>query len=314
MFKDFRYNLLDERIFKKEPQELYIICKNLFSKGKHLRSKLVTLVSESIGLERKKIILLNRIIEYIHNSSLLHDDFIDQTMVRRNEKTTWVEFSPIQAILAGDYLLGRVAAYIVEGGCMPLLDLTAEALCSLSRGEFLQRELHKFSTKDIRKVNEVSWLKTGILFGWSLKAPFIFQNRKDPKLYKLLSQISYNFGMLYQRSDDLLDFYIGLERDKPALEDLKQSYYNSFSCYLMKGVSPSVEKEYQKCKNVSAVKKTLPHFQKTLNQFHQDNKALIEKTEKEIDRLKPLLKKGEISLVQELHKIPFFLYWRKFSG
>ena len=88
------YGLLDHQDLKKQPLELKKICERIFSRGKGIRSRLVCLVADGLGLQKKEQLFLSRIIEYIHNSSLLHDDFIDHSKVRRSRKTAWLEFSP----------------------------------------------------------------------------------------------------------------------------------------------------------------------------------------------------------------------------
>ena len=94
---------------------------------------------------------MSRIIEYIHNSSLLHDDFIDRSKIRRSGKTAWLEFSPAQAVLAGDYLLAKVNIYLAERENSKLIQKTAEAICQLAEGEFLQRQLLPFRDKALKK-------------------------------------------------------------------------------------------------------------------------------------------------------------------
>ncbi|MGI9548758.1 MAG: polyprenyl synthetase family protein [Bdellovibrionales bacterium] len=243
--------------------------------------------------------------------SLLHDDFIDNSDFRRKQKTAWVQFSPQQAVLAGDYLLAQVNVYLCEKENLSLLKLTAESIKSLVRGEFLQREFYGFRQKDLEKINEVSEHKTGSLFKWCLKAPFILQGKQEAAFYDLLETIGRYLGWLYQRSDDLLDFDSQKESDKPALCDLKQTYYNSFSCYLTKDLDPSLEKKYQNCKSISEVHQCMPHFEATLKLFHEDNQKIIKKTEEKMMEISSFLAPEKSMLISELKLIPSLLYWRK---
>ena len=214
MSGDLSY-LLDQKDLKKQPLELRKICENIFYKGKGLRSKLVSLVGSHIQLTEKKILFLSRIIEYIHNSSLLHDDFIDHSRIRRNHQTAWLEFSPSQAVLAGDYLLAKVNIQLAHAKNLKLLKKTAQAICQLAEGEFLQRELLSFKNTDLKKRDKVGELKTGSLFKWCLQAPFLFKKREDLKIHHLLDRIGYHLGILFQRSDDLMDFSIRNQDKKP---------------------------------------------------------------------------------------------------
>ena len=310
MFTDYK-NLLDGESLKQEPKELREICEVIFSEGKNLRSKIISLVSFYLQLKDKDTEDLCRIVEYIHNSSLLHDDFIDRSNCRRDQQTAWLQFSPEQAVLAGDYLLAQVNIYLSQKNNPLLLELTAESIQSLARGEFLQRELYLFCEKNLEKINQVSEHKTGSLFKWCLKAPFIFQQRENESLYDLLDLLGYRFGLLYQRFDDLLDFGIGAKSNKPILSDLKQSYYNSFSYYLVRDASSSLEKKYQNCKTISEIHNIFPNFKDCLKIFHEDNQKLIEDTEKEIEKLKDHLDGKEDLLVKKLKTLPSKLYWRE---
>jgi len=147
--------LLDQKELQKKPVELKKICEAIFYRGKGIRSQLVSLVGQSLCLNKKEILFLSRIVEYIHNSSLLHDDFIDHSRVRRNRKTAWLEFSPSQAVLAGDYLLAKVNAYLANEKNLILIQKTAGVVCQLAEGEFLQREFFDFQDKDLKKRDKV---------------------------------------------------------------------------------------------------------------------------------------------------------------
>ena len=154
MFKNTS-NLLDTKDLRNKPLELRKICERIFCQGKGLRSQLVSLVGACLFLSQKEQFFLSQIVEYIHNSSLLHDDFIDHSKIRRQHKTAWLEFSPSQAVLAGDYLLARVSLYLIQEKNFELGRKTAEAICQLAEGEFLQRELVAFQNKDLMKRNKV---------------------------------------------------------------------------------------------------------------------------------------------------------------
>ncbi|MDE0091967.1 MAG: polyprenyl synthetase family protein, partial [Oligoflexia bacterium] len=224
--------LLDKKDLQKQPLELKKICEKIFSKGKKLRAQLVSHVGFSIGLNKKENIFLSRIIEYIHNSSLLHDDFIDHSKTRRQNKTAWFEFSPSQAVLAGDYLLAKVNIYLAKEKNPYLITKTAIAISELAKGEFLQRELILSKNTDLKQRDKVSELKTASLFKWCLQAPFIYKNRQGLKLNKILDQTGFYMGLLFQRADDLIDFNIRNKDKKTYLVDIKEKYFNSFSCFL----------------------------------------------------------------------------------
>lgn len=304
-------DLLDRESLKRQPQELRQICRIIFSRGKSLRAGLVFLIGSRLCLRKKEIFPLCRIVEYIHNSSLLHDDFIDQSLFRRRRQAAWSEFSPAQAVLAGDYLLSQVNLYLAQIGSLPLLKLTAETLISLARGEFIQREGMPFRETRLKKTDEVSEAKTGSLFKWCLRAPFVFQGREEPKLHQILNKAGALFGLLFQRSDDLLDFAVRNPEGKPVLSDLRQSYFNSFACHLLEGGGEAKKTALKSCRSMGAVRRAFPQFQEKLQAFDRQNMKIISKAEKEAGKLKAFLKAGETGLLEDLKRVPSSLYWRK---
>ena len=309
MSKSLSY-LLDQKDLKKQPFELRKICETIFYKSKGLRSQLVSLVGSSLSLNNKENLFLSRIIEYVHNSSLLHDDFIDHSKVRRNHKTAWLEFSPSQAVLAGDYLLAKVNIYLAQEGNLALVKKTAETIGQLAEGEFLQRQLMSFQNKDLKKTNDVNELKTASLFKWCLQAPFIYKKRKEPKLYQILDRIGFHLGLLFQRSDDLMDFAVRNKDKKPYLSDIKQKHFNSFACFLLKNSSSLKEKNLKKAKSISDVYDLFSDFKDKVKNFDKINSKIIKKTEDDLEKLKPFLKKREQNLILQLKKWPSLFYWR----
>lgn len=310
MSGDLSY-LLDRKDLKNQPLELKKIYETIFSKGKGLRSQLVSLVGSFIGLSKKDQLFLSRIIEYIHNSSLLHDDFIDHSSTRRSRKTAWLEFSPPQAVLAGDYLLAKVNIYLANEGNLILTQQTANAICQLAEGEFLQRELIPFQDKNLEKRDKVSALKTASLFKWCLKAPFIYKKRQEAELYPLLDKIGDYIGILFQRSDDLMDFAVRNKDKKPYLSDIQQKHFNSFACFLLKDSSIQKEKELSQARSVSAVSKLFPDFNEKVKMFDQINLKIIKKTKKRLTDLQTFLKKREQALIPELKEWIDLIYWRE---
>lgn len=304
-----------------------LICENIFYSGKGLRPRLVSLAGSYIGLKKKEQFFLARLIEYIHNSSLLHDDFIDRTERRRHNKTAWLEFSPAQAVLTGDYLLSKVNIYLADQGNLELLKATAQVICNLTEGEFLQRRFLGFKDKSLRKRDRVSRFKTGSLFKWCLQAPFIYKKEKNKKIYSVLEQLSFYLGLLFQRSDDLLDFNVRNKAGKPFLIDIKETYFNSFACFLLK--EPSIERhnrvrskknisfqeqeeQLKKVKTLSSLYEVFPRFKEQVKEFDRLNEKLIQKAKKLLDQdLAPLLKRKERGLIPELKSLIPVFYWRE---
>lgn len=303
-------SLLDAQDLLKKPEELNRLCKKIFDRGKGIRSRLTHLTSSFLQLKPAQSLLLSRVVEYIHNSSLLHDDFIDRSSRRRRLKAAWLEFSPSQAVLAGDYLLAKVIMYLTQEGNMALIQKAAETVCRLTEGEFFQKELIDKQDTSSMKRNRVNALKTGSLFQWSLQAPFICKKRNNKELFKLLEQIGCDLGCLFQRSDDLMDFSVRNRDKKPCFCDLKQAYFNSFACFLLKNEPSKKVKDLKKSRSLCAVYKIFPNFDEKIKAFDKLNMRLIKKTKENLENLRPHLKRNERGLISALQTWPYLMYWR----
>ena len=303
--------LLDLKSLSGEPEELQSLLETLFSQGKSVRCQLVRLVGSHVNLKSSEQKFLCRLVEYIHNSSLLHDDFIDHSSTRRSHQAAWLEFSPEQAVLAGDYLLAQVGVYLAQKGNLHLLHLTSKTIMSLVAGEFLQRELIRDQKESSQSVKKASNLKTASLFKWALRAPFICQNRKNPKLHNLLNSIGSNMGILFQRSDDLLDFSLRKKENKGAFTDLKQNYLNSFACFLVKRKRKGLGDDLRQVRNFKSFTSLVPDYESQLADFDKINKKLIRDTQKDIESLKKFLKPKERKLIESLKTVPETYYWRQ---
>lgn len=297
-----------EVIFSDIPQMNHLY-QNLFSRGKALRAVLTSQVSSLLGISKEKRETLGRIVEYIHQSSILHDDVIDMSPIRRGALSSWMQYSMKRAILAGDYLLAQAAGDTAKLENIALMKITADVLKRLVKGEWMQDSLkNQANMQGLQKVHE---LKTASLFQWSLRAPFFVAHRYDEELHNNLDQIGLMMGLLFQRADDLLDFNIRNTEDKSVFKDIEEGYFNSFAVYLLKDKDGDFKTFLQKSRSLSEVKSYVgeEEFKSTLNSFDEMNQELIEDCEKKIERLS-LLEKEE-PLIDMLKQWPQRLYWRK---
>ena len=96
---------------------------DLFADGKGFRAALVQRVAEPLGVSDSAVHLMGQTIEFIHNASLLHDDLIDRSHLRRNKPAAWTKYTPEYAVLAGDYLLARVMVNLSGYGNIQRMEL-----------------------------------------------------------------------------------------------------------------------------------------------------------------------------------------------
>ena len=210
---------------------------DLFTGGKGFRAKLIKMMADNLGLDAKAEHLLAQTIEFIHNASLLHDDLVDRSHLRRGKTAGWLKYTPEYAVLAGDYLLARVMVNLSGHGNIRLVQYTSEIISDLLEGEWLQDSVVGDFFVTLEQLDRIHNLKTASLFKWCIRAPFLAQERYDVELHQTLEEMGTLLGQLFQRSDDLLDYDIRNNEGKAILGDLKSGYLNSFGAFICKGMS-----------------------------------------------------------------------------
>ena len=318
------------------------IYQNLFSGGKGLRGQLSREVADCLNIQKAQKDTLSRVVEYIHQASLLHDDVIDGSPVRRGTLSGWRQHSMKKAVLAGDYLLAEAAEETARLKNFSVMTLTAQTLKKLIKGEWLQTEIKEQESKEnLEKVQE---LKTASLFQWSLKAPFLLKGLKEKSLQDKLNNIGRLMGLIFQRADDLLDFDIRNKESKVVFKDLEEGTFNSFAMQILEnnnfkigGFTDSTqiepENDHSKdrqalkaCRSLKEVKKLIGKkaFENTLKEFDGRSQQKVVDCQNEIEQLGTLLtdiSKNPLSftnpverfqsLKTTLKKWPEKLYWRK---
>ncbi len=307
--------VFDPNDFPKYLPKLNVLYDELFEGGKGFRAKLVQKVSHALGLEEKAISLLCQTIEFIHNASLLHDDLVDRSSFRRGKTAAWLKYTPEYAVLAGDYLLARVMVNLSKNASLELVQYTSEMISDLLEGEWIQDSLMGQINVTQEQLDHVHQLKTGSLFKWCLRSPFIFQNHKSVDVHQSLNQLGDLLGLLFQRSDDLLDFNIRNSEGKAILSDLKAGYLNSFSIFLLEGQKESLIKKFIISKSLDDVFSVLgkEFVKKRLEQFDEINAKKIEYYLHLCKHLRDLLEEKEKNIVLLLESLPEILYWRNKS-
>lgn len=256
---------------------------------------------------------MSQTIEFIHNASLLHDDLIDRSHLRRNKTTAWLKYSPEYAVLAGDYLLARVMMNLSHHGNLELLQFTSKMISDLLEGEWIQDSLVRDWEIELSQLDRVHDLKTASLFKWCLRAPFIYQKQLDESLHELLEQMGQILGCLFQRGDDLLDFDIRNYENKALLGDLKSGYLNSFGVYLSRSLSAEKKKEMIQSQTMADLFAVVgeEEFYKKVAAFDHENQERIDLYHHLTGLLKKKLPSESIALTKDLERLPGLLYWRK---
>ena len=177
----------------------------LGSGGKRLRS-ILTLASSNINeYNGEHNIHLAACVELIHSATLLHDDVIDNSLVRRGKKTSNVIWGNQTSILVGDYFLSRCFEIMVDVGSLEVLKLLSNVSAEIAQGEVLQLQ-HKNEVDITEQVYlNIVTQKTASLFGAAMKVGGCLANKSENEK-KALQSYGVNLGIVFQISDDILDY------------------------------------------------------------------------------------------------------------
>ena len=180
---------------------------HLSSGGKRLRALLTLESAKLTGYkEDKRDINLAACVELIHSATLLHDDVIDESELRRGKKTTNSIWGNQSSILVGDYLLSRCFEMMVEDGDLEILKLLSSTSAKIAQGEVLQLQ-HKGEADLLEETYiDIINLKTASLFSAATKTGACL-SKSNEKEKKALESYGKNLGLAFQIADDALDYY-----------------------------------------------------------------------------------------------------------
>jgi len=177
----------------------------IHSGGKRLRPMLVMLAAKACGYQGENDALLAAIIEFIHTATLLHDDVVDESEMRRGEQTASSIWGNEAAVLVGDYLYSRAFQLMVQAKSMQIMDLLANTTNTIAQGEVLQ--LLNINEPDTTEENyhQVIYNKTACLFEAACKIGPIMTDSPE-KGAEGLGEYGKHLGIAFQLVDDALDY------------------------------------------------------------------------------------------------------------
>jgi octaprenyl-diphosphate synthase len=173
--------------------------------GKRIRPRLVLLFSQALGFEGPERYELAAIVEFIHTATLLHDDVVDESSLRRGRATANAMFGNAASVLVGDFLYSRAFQMMVSLDRMRVLDVLADATNVIAEGEVLQ--LMNMHDPDIavEEYLRVIRYKTAKLFEASARLGAVLCN-VAPALEEACAAFGRSLGTAFQLVDDLLDY------------------------------------------------------------------------------------------------------------
>lgn len=175
------------------------------SGGKRLRPMLTIAAAQMCGYQGNHHVMLAAAVEFMHTATLLHDDVVDESDMRRGKQAARMVWGNQASVLVGDFLLGQAFRMMVECGSLAALDVLSHAATVIAEGEVLQ-----LSTAKNLETNEDEYLaviraKTAALFAAAAEVgPILAQGNKST--ISAFRSYGTNLGLAFQLIDDALDY------------------------------------------------------------------------------------------------------------
>ena len=186
--------------------------------GKRLRPLLVLLTAKACGIETERHIPMAAVVEFIHTATLLHDDVVDMSTLRRGRPTVNSAWNNPSSVLVGDFIYSRAFQVLVEIGDLRIMEIMANTTNKIAEGEVLQllaKSNPQWNESDYMRVIEN---KTAILFKAAAECGAILADA-DTKIAQALARFGMHVGTAFQLIDDVLDYQGDAEKMGKNLGD-----------------------------------------------------------------------------------------------
>jgi octaprenyl-diphosphate synthase len=182
----------------------------LFAGGKRLRPLLLVLSAKLCGYNDDYAKTLSSALEYLHAATLLHDDIVDNAVLRRGKTVAHSLYGNAITVLVGDFLLARALAICADSGKIKVIHIISELTENMSTGE-----VHQLMRKGDVSLTEDEYLevirrKTAVLFQAACKVSAVIADAPQEK-EAALSDFGYHLGIAFQMTDDLFDYTMDTE-------------------------------------------------------------------------------------------------------
>lgn len=205
----------------------------LASGGKRVRPAVTLLVGRALSGPSDQLSNLAAAVEMLHTASLVHDDIIDGSLMRRGAATLNATWSPGATILTGDFIFARAAQLAAATDSVRVMSLFAETLMVICNGELRQLFEGRAGERVRQAYYDRIYAKTGSLFALATEAAAVLSTT-DETLIAQMRDLGKHLGMAFQMVDDILDF-AGEESavGKPLGSDLRQGLVTIPTLYFL---------------------------------------------------------------------------------
>ena len=201
-----------------EPLLEYVLA----SGGKRIRPAITLLASDFYPHQPENSITMASAVELLHVATLIHDDTVDNSDLRRGRATVSNHWGQHVAVLFGDYVFGTSATFVCDTGNLRVIRRFSETIMDLASGELVEYFSAFDATQARKQYDERIYRKTASLFRTAAETGAILGEAPEPQI-QALRAYGYNIGMAFQIVDDLLDVQgDAAELGKPVGNDLLQ--------------------------------------------------------------------------------------------
>jgi octaprenyl-diphosphate synthase len=175
------------------------------SGGKRIRPMLTLAGARLCGYRGGDHLKLATAVEFMHTATLLHDDVVDESDLRRGKQAARVIWGNQASVLVGDYLLGQAFRMMVETGSLEALRILSNAACTIAEGEVLQLSVSQDMSTTEDAYMQVIVAKTAALFAAAAEVGAVVASRPREE-QAALESFGRNLGIAFQLIDDALDY------------------------------------------------------------------------------------------------------------
>jgi octaprenyl-diphosphate synthase len=179
--------------------------------GKRLRPLLTLAAARMAGYRGMRHVALAACVEFIHTATLLHDDVVDESSLRRGQASANALFGNKPSVLVGDFLFARAFQLMVQDGSLEVLRILSEAAATIAEGEVLQLVIQNDTGTTEDQYLQVIEGKTAALFAAATEVGAVVADRPAPEQAGLRAY-GHNLGVAFQLVDDALDYSAEQER------------------------------------------------------------------------------------------------------
>ncbi|MFC2022622.1 polyprenyl synthetase family protein [Chloroflexota bacterium] len=259
--------------------------------GKRIRPALTFLCARLHRYDLGYLMPMAVSVELMHTATLVHDDAVDKSAVRRGRATVNKIWGEDRAVLLGDYLFARAGDFCADTGNLRVIKLFSQTLATISRGELKQAfdafKLEQTYDNYLQRISS----KTAALFSLATESGAVLSQASEDSV-EALREYGNNLGIAFQIVDDILDF-IGTEEElgKPVGSDLTQGTLTLPAMLLLKhypGDNP-VEKLFQNIDVVANARRAIEMIGNSpiVQECYNEAATYSEQACRNLDRLPP---------------------------